>query len=365
MQKASTWYLKKMKYKIFEQDTLELALNKLSKLNNKILIVIDRNKNFKGVLTDGDIRRSLTLNTNLKKPIETTYNKKPYYILKGKIINAKNINKDISAIPIIDKNFKFKKFKFKKKKVQKYKISRNSFLNVPVVIMAGGKGKRLKPFTNYIPKPLIPINNKTLLENIINFSVRNGFKKFFITVNYMKSEIIKFIKINNYFKYFKIINEKKPLGTASSLSFFKNKKFDNLIVINCDVLFDIKIKEILKFHFKNRSLITVVGAKKKLQVNYGVLKLNSNSQDIINIDEKPSFESYVNTGFYIVNKQALENIKFNKKYDMNNLITDTIKKGKKVSIFKINSQNWLDFGEWENFGKFEKIFSRKKWVKKY
>ena len=104
---------------------------------------------------------------------------------------------------------------------------------------------------------------------------------------------------------------------------------------------------------------------KKLQVNYGVLKLNSNSQNISGIDEKPSIESYVSTGFYIINKNAIENIKLNKKYDMNNLITDTIKKGKKVCIYKIKSENWLDFGEWENFGKFEKIFSKKKWVKKY
>ena len=114
-----------------------MLFKNFSKLNNKILTVIGRDEKFKGILTDGDIRRSLTLNTNLKKPIKTTYNKKPYYIFKGKKINNKNISKDILAIPILDKNFKFKKFKFKKKKEKNYKISKNSILNVPVVIMAG------------------------------------------------------------------------------------------------------------------------------------------------------------------------------------------------------------------------------------
>ena len=353
-----------MKFKISENSSIELALKKLSKLAIKCLIVEDDLKKFKGILTDGDIRREIIFNSDIKQKIKNIYNNKPFYILNGKKKNFNNKKKSqIDFIPIINNKKKFIKFKILKKK-NFFKKNKKIISDVPVVIMAGGKGNRLRPFTKYIPKPLVPINNKNLLENLIHFSVKNGFKKFFITVNYMKNKIIRFIKINNYLKYFSIIHEKKPLGTASSLRYFLNKKFKNIIVLNCDILFNFNILKVLNFHLKKKSDITVVGSQKKIKLNYGVLKI-INKINILKINEKPTYDNFISAGFYIINKTTLKFIKRNQKFNMNDLISTSIKNNKKVLFFKIKNRDWIDFGNWKNFKKFENELKEKKWVKKY
>ena len=222
--------------------------------------------------------------------------------------------------------------------------------------MAGGKGKRLKPFTDYIPKPLVPLSETTILENIYNFFSKSGFNNFYIIVNYMHKYIKKFL-IEKKMKNIKFIHEKKPLGTASSLSYFSNKFFDNIILTNCDVVFNFNIKKALKIHLKNTAKLTVVSVKKKIPLSYGILEVKN--KNIAGIIEKPRLLRFVNSGLYFINKQSLSLIPKGKKYHMTNLIKDTLKQNRKaVKNFAISEKNWLDFGKWENFLKNEKEFGK-------
>ena len=206
-----------MAIKIKKNIKIFKALKLVGESKEKCLIVEDEQNKFLGIVTDGDIRRGVIKNISVYDNITKVLNTKPYFIKNEKKFNQKNLI-NINYIPIINKQNNF--IRFQKLKKKKRKKIQSKFKNIPFVIMAGGKGTRLKPYTNFVPKPLITVNNNTLLENIFDFSSKNGFNNFFVTLNYMKREIIDYLKKNKYFKNLNIIHERKPIGTASSLKYF-------------------------------------------------------------------------------------------------------------------------------------------------
>lgn len=349
-----------MVFKVRREMSIRRALEQIKSSKEKCLIVEDRNRNFLGLITDGDIRRAINNNIGFGQNISKIINKKPFIIKDKKKINKKNTT-NINYIPVINKKNIF--IKFLKIKKNKKKIIKNKFKNIPVVIMAGGQGKRLRPYTDYIPKPLIPLSEKTIFENIYNSFSKQGFNNFYITVNYMHKYIKKFIS-EKKIKNVKFITEKKPFGTASSLKYFSTKYYDNIILTNCDVVFNLDIKKAFASHLKDKSNLTVIAAKKKISLAYGVLDVNKNK--IKNIIEKPKIFKIVNTGLYFINRKSLNLIPKGKIYHMTNLIKDTVSKySKTVKIFKVSDKKWLDFGKWENFLKKEREFSSSKWKKRF
>ena len=219
----------------------------------KNLVVIDNKKKLLGTISDGDIRKAILKKKSLDSKILDVYRKKCYFFYENNYstYQAKKILTDnlIGIIPIINKekyvvNIISWQDIFKQKKIKKIKN------NIPVIIMAGGMGTRLKPLTNIIPKPLIPINDKTLIENIIDKFYSFGLKKYFITLNF-KSELIK-----AYFKYvnskcsIKFIQENKPLGTVGSLYLLKNIIKNTFIVSNCDTIINIDYNDLVNYHKK-------------------------------------------------------------------------------------------------------------------
>ena len=352
---------------ITEKETIKDALIKINENYHKCLIVINNKKILKGTITDGNIRRGLLRGFKLTDPVSNISNKKKIIFLREGKYSPQEAKKKlvqnnkftyIGIIPVINSKNEIidllTKNDFNLNKSLNQEFSKNS-----VVIMAGGKGIRLKPFTEVLPKPLIPIGNKTALEHIIDNFFDKGFNNFFISVNF-KSKLIKAyleeLKSEKKIKI-KFIEEKKPLGTSGSLSLIKKQINTDIFVINCDTILKVDFEEILNFHKIQKNYITVVASLKNIEVPYGVFQSKKNG-DLIKIIEKPKKNYLVNTGFYIIKDKILKIIPTNKKIDFNELI-NLVKKNKfKIGIYPIEDKNWIDVGQWSeikkiNYGKNE------------
>lgn len=339
--------LKKYKSNICKNNiSIRKALILLNIIKLKCLIVVDVKKRLIGTLTDGDIRRSLLLGAKFNDGINKHVYRNSFYINKSELTKNKNFNipEDISLIPIINSKRKIIDL-IRNNKFKNYRISSSS-LNAQVIIMAGGLGTRLRPFSSIIPKPLIPIEGKPIIEHIMDKFIQNDFKKFTISVNINQKIIKAFFKTNKTKYELNYISEKKTLGTVGSLSLVNNISKD-FFVINCDSILDFNYKSALEYHQKNKNDLTVVVAKKKIEIPYGVFELDK--YDKIQIIEKPSKEILINTGMYIFSKKVLTFLKKNKKIDMDELIKKLIHKKSKVDLFPIENTSWYDFGQLNSF----------------
>lgn len=341
------------KFFVKTTDTIRSTIKKISDSGMKCVIVHENNKLI-GTISDGDIRKVLIKKISLNSTIKKFYNKSPKYLVYKEYSEReikdyfKKYNLDI--IPVIDN-----------KKIIKSVIDRNYFfskrfseirkLKVPTIIMAGGLGTRLKPITNIIPKPLVPYRGIPIIEQILNNFFEQGIKDFYLTLNFKYKIIETYVKeIAKENMKINIIKELVPRGTASSLKQIKNKIKNDFFVTNCDVLFNLNYEDLIKFHKKNKNLITVVGAKKNIKMQYGICKVGPKNK-LKKIDEKPSVEFIVSTGLYVVNSKVLKFIPKNKIYNFDTLISDTIKKKLKIGVYEIDDKSWIDVGDWSGFKK--------------
>jgi len=340
--------MQKNNYIIKNSNSISQALKKMERFGIRTLLVVDQNKKYLGTLASGDIRRSLIKNSKLSTKIENIYKKKTIFLKNKKynLNNTKNlfIKNRIDIIPIINSkskiidvlNYYELSLKTKKTNIKRY------IPKVGVVIMAGGRGTRLLPYTKVLPKPLLPINNKTLIEHVIDQFTGHKIKNFVFTINY-KALVFKafFEELNPSIKY-RYIEEKKPLGTAGSLSKLK-KEFKNYFITTCDTVIKTDYNKIFNYHQKNNSDITIVSAEISNKLPYGELKYIKKNQSV-EFKEKPTYKHEVNTGVYLIKSKVFDLIPKNKFFDMNTLINKASKSGKKISLFKVNKKAWKDFG---------------------
>ena len=214
--------------------------------------------------------------------------------------------------------------------------------------MAGGKGTRLEPFTNVLPKPLIPINEKTVIEHIIEKFLKNNISNFIITLNY-KSKILKafFDEIKPKFNV-SFIDEPKPLGTAGGLSLLTGKIKKPFLVTNCDTIININTDDLLNFHNTNKNALTLVASAKEFVIPYGTCKLNTKGY-LQNILEKPKFDYLVSIGLYVINPNLTKLIPKNKAFDMIDLIQLAKRKKKQIGVYPIDDESWIDVGQWSEY----------------
>ncbi|MBD1139295.1 NTP transferase domain-containing protein [Pelagibacterales bacterium SAG-MED46] len=344
-------FLKNFKKNIINQNiTLKESLILLNNLNQKCLIITDKNKKLIGTLTEGDVLRSIVSGAKFYDRIKNFINKNSFYLNIDKInekksLNDFNIPNDISLIPILNDKRKIIKVLRKSNLFNKQKY--NSTLNAQVIIMAGGLGTRLKPYSSIIPKPLFPFEGKAIIEHIMEKFDKYNFKKFLISINSSQKIIKVFLKSKNK-NNVDFIYEKKLLGTAGSLGLIK-KVTKNFFVINCDSIIDCNYRSILNYHNSNNNDCTIVVAKKKIDIPYGIFELQKDKK--IKMKEKPSYDILINTGMYIFSKNILKFIKKNKKIDMDKFIEKLLKNKSKVDLFPIESKEWSDFGQLSSFSK--------------
>ena len=331
---------------------IKSALKQMTETSEKCLVVVDSKNTLLGTLSDGDIRKAILNGKIHKDKISTYYQKRPTFLRKENYsVNlAKNIflKKRIDVIPIIERSKKvvdvitFENI-FKKN-------TNSKTFSKTIVIMAGGRGTRLEPFTNILPKPLVPINEKPVIEHIIEKFVENKVYDFFITSNY-KSKILK-AYLQEMKPKFKLtfIDEPKPLGTAGGLSLLDGKLKKPFIVTNCDTVININFDDLMHFHISNGNEATLLVSSKEYVIPYGTCKLTKKGH-LQKIIEKPKFDFFVNVGLYVLNPNLIKLIPKYKTYDMTDLIQLLKTKKKQVGVYPIDDESWIDVGQWSEYHK--------------
>jgi NDP-sugar pyrophosphorylase family protein len=216
--------------------------------------------------------------------------------------------------------------------------------------MAGGKGTRLEPFTKVLPKPLIPIGDKTIIEIIIEKFTDYEIDNFYVSVNH-KAKIIK-----SYFEELKreytisYIEESQPLGTIGALSLIKEKINKPILITNCDIIINTDYSEFLKFHIRNKYDLSLIGSMIDFKIPYGVCEIGKDGI-LENFTEKPQYSILASTGMYILSPNIIDQIPENVFYDITDLMSYLRNNGGRIGVFPISEESWMDTGEWDQYRK--------------
>ena len=333
--------------------TIKQTMQKLSETQERILFVVDKKDKLLGTITDGDIRRGLINGIGFDNNVESLMHKDFIYIsTKTKDIEdcAKQLMLDtkIEQIHVLnDKGGIVNVILWTDILREKEDTKTKRLYQNHVVIMAGCKGTRLDPFTKILPKPLIPIGNKPVIELIMERFYKYGFHKFIYTLNYKKEYLKLYLKESNFPYAIDWVEEDDFLGTAGGISLLKDKVKDSFFVINCDSLLDVDFEEILGWHKEHNAAITIIGCHNEVKIPFGVLKLSNGRLE--KIVEKPVHDVIINTGAYVMEPRIISFIPDGKPIDMNKLI-ELVAEKEKVSVYPI-STGWFDIGQWEEYRK--------------
>ena len=334
--------------------TVIQAMRQLEETAQKIIFVVKDGEQLVGSLTDGDVRRWILAGGDLQDVVEKVCNKRPYSIKEDyNLSSVRNLmfEENIGCLPVLDRknqivDLLFWEHVFK----ESHELKPLEPISLPVVIMAGGKGTRLDPFTQILPKPLIPLGDKTVIERIIDSFLKFGVSHFYLTVNH-KAKIIKsyFEELSPSYSI-KYIDEDEPLGTAGSLGLLSELLEGSLIVTNCDMIVNIDYSELVACHRNNHDDITIVGSMKNYHIPYGICEIH-NGGELLKITEKPEYNFLVNTGMYVLRAEVLRFIPENETFHMTQLIERVKEAGGKVAVFPVSDKAWLDTGEWAEYRK--------------
>ena len=323
----------------------------------KILFVVNDALQLIGCVTDGDIRRWILTNGKLEGSITNYYNPKPITVnddfdidkLKSLVLKER-----YSAIPVIDKERKLVNILLNSEIVDKRSVNLSLDDTVDVVIMAGGKGTRLNPFTHVLPKPLIPINGKPIIQIILKRLMEHNYNKYYISLN-EKSKILKaYFNEESFDEKINFVLEEKGLGTIGALNLLKDKISNTFFVVNCDTIVKADYNEVYNFHKENNYDLTILGCVKIQEISYGVCELNKNGL-LSSIAEKPIHSFIANTGFYVLNRENIDLIPKNKSFDMTELINKILLNNGRIGVFPISNDSWNDVGNWVEYQKTSKI----------
>lgn len=315
------------------------AVTSLNNTGHLICIVVDNTNVLRGTITDGDIRRGLLAGkamSDLAIEVMITHPIFSYVDCTLEQNKSLSIQHQVKQIPIVNK----------KKCVQSLYIRERNTKPIrkenPMLIMAGGFGKRMLPLTTDVPKPMLEISGKPILEHILCNARSQGFYSFFISVHYLADQIKDYFgdgsKLNIEIEY---LEEDHPLGTAGCLSLFKSQPSLPFIVTNGDIYSDINFLSILNFHTSNNAAATMAVKRQLLQNPFGVVQ--TRGVEIVAIEEKPINTSYVNSGIYVLDPSNLNLLERNSFCDMPNFFMLLKDNSKKIVAFPIH-ESWADVG---------------------
>lgn len=331
------------------------AMRKIDKGAKGILFLADEEERLIGCLTDGDIRRWLIKSADLTAPVSKLMFPRPKYIFMSDNIDARAYMEKhvITALPVLNTERKIVDIIFlNSRDNQRVERKKTQMENIPVVIMAGGKGTRLYPYTRILPKPLIPIGEIPIIERIINRFTEYGIKDFYLTVNYKKRMIKSYFDELSPDYHISYVEEDKPLGTGGSLRLIEGRFERPIFVTNCDTLVEADYADIYRRHLESGNAITIVSSLKNQIIPYGVLKVGE--QGIVHaIEEKPNIPYFINTGMYVIDPELIDIIPENVMYHMTRLTEEVMKQGMKVGIYPISEEAFLDMGEFEEMQRME------------
>ena len=326
------------------------AMKKMDEERVKLLFVYEGD-DFLSILTIGNIQRSIIKGVDMNSPVSVMIERnKTYASVHDSIDEVKKLMKSFRAecMPIIDDDHNLVDVIFWDEVLSDTKIPNDKKIELPVVIMAGGKGTRLKPITNVIPKPLIPVGDKTILEEIMDQFESIGSKKFYMSVNY-KADMMEYYLSQLDHKYdIEFFMEDKPLGTIGSVALLKGKITTPFFVSNCDILIDQDYRDVYEYHQNNHNDITIVTAVKSFRIPYGVIETGEDGL-MTGLKEKPEQTYMINTGVYILNPELIDEIPEGEFFHITHLMEKVKARGGRVGCFPVSEHAWRDMGEWPEY----------------
>lgn len=342
--------------KIIEKQTIAPStslLNALKLMDErkvKTLFVFD-GKHFEGILTVGDVQRAIIKNVSLTDSVSRILDKEKIYgYVNESAESIKDKMRGIRAevMPILNDADELVDVWFWDDVFNISEPDNRPKIDLPVIIMAGGKGTRLKPITNVIPKPLVPVGDKTILEVILDQFESIGCRKFYMSVNY-KADMMKYYLSQLDHKYdIEFFQEDKPLGTIGSVSLLKGKIDTPFFVSNCDSINEQDYRDVYDYHVSNHNDITIVTMVKSFKIPYGVIETGEDGL-MVSLSEKPELTYQVNTGVYILNPSCIDEIPEGEFFHITHLMEKIKTHGGRVGCFPVSEHSWRDMGEWPEY----------------
>ena len=340
------------------QATIKEAMEALDRTAEKVLMVVDNDKKLIGALTDGDIRRYILKGRDLIGTIQEAYNPNPIFVFQEEY-NLEKIKKvltknKIDLVPILNQSRKIVDFITWDKAFGNNRRSEDQKLDVPVVIMAGGRGTRLEPFTRVLPKPLVPVGEKPVIDHIIDRFRAYGIHEFYLTIHHMSKIIRAYFEEKAPDYSIEFAEEDEPRGTAGSLTLLADRLNKPFFVSNCDIIIEADYADFYRFHTKNGYDITLVASAKQYNIPNGICELNG-SGSLERIQEKPEYNFLVNTGLYVLNPSLINLIPDDGLFHITHLIDKVKENNGTVGVYPVSEKAWIDVGQWAEYRKALKV----------
>ena len=341
------------KYLIDKNKTVIQAMRQLDKEACRVLFLLENGK-LQAAISDGDVRRWIVNGGALNAPVSEIANYHPKYLVDQSRADAQRYlrSQKIEVVPIVDEELRIKEI-VSWNEVEEVEEEEEKLISLPVVMMAGGKGTRLYPYTKILPKPLIPVGDIPIAEHIIQRFYKAGCQHFILIVNHKKNMIKAYFNEIERDYEISFVDEEQPLGTGGGLSLLKGQINETFILTNCDILLDADFSKIYQFHKEHNNVITMVCALQNIQIPYGVVHMG-NGGTIESMQEKPEISFFTNTGCYIVEPEVVDSIEEGKAIDFPEIADRFRKDGRNVGVFPIGEKAWMDMGQMDELEKMRK-----------
>jgi len=319
--------------------SIEMAIRNLDQLGIRIILVVGVDGEFIGTLSDGDIRRALLRGLTLNSSIETVIHRNPLLVPPGmtrELVQQLMVANKVQQIPVLDEQRRVVGLHLWDE------INATPSRPNPIVIMAGGMGSRLRPYTENCPKPLLPVAGKPMLEHIIERARLEGFEHFILAIHYLGHMIEEYFGDGSRWKVrIDYLRERSPLGTAGAIGLLRPRPEVPFVVTNGDVLTDIRYSELLDFHVRHDAMATMAVRVHEWQHPFGVVQ--TQGVDIVGFEEKPVVRTHINAGVYVLQPGALNKLGVNEHCDMPTLFERLQAKGRRTLAYPMH-EPWLDVG---------------------
>lgn len=332
-------------------NTIIQTMKLMDERRTKSLLVFNKD-HFVGMITNGDLQRAIIANrpfdATIGSIVDNTNKKYAHTDDDEELIKSWMLEVRAEMMPVIDSKGNLIKVIFWNELFNEPQKDNREKIYLPVVIMAGGKGTRLKPITNVIPKPLVPIGDKTILETILDQFEEIGCTKFYMSINY-KADMMRYYLGQLGHQYnIEFFQEDKPLGTIGSVSLLKGKITTPFFVSNCDILIDQDYRDVYEYHQNNHNDLTIVTAVKSFKIPYGVIETGDDGL-MTGLQEKPDITYMINTGVYLLNSECIDEIPEGDFFHITHLMEKIKVRGGRVGCFPVSEHAWKDMGEWNEY----------------
>ena len=329
------------------------AMRRLSETGRRIVFIAP-DRVLQAVLTDSDVRKFILRGGDLASPVAEVANHSPKFLPVEERARAREVmdRHSIEALPLLDKAGRITDIVFVQD-LGGVHIQKN--LDMPVVIMAGGLGTRLYPYTRILPKPLIPIGEVPIVERVMDKFAGFGCGRFTLVVNYRKNMIKSYFADSESAYVIEYAEEEQPLGTGGGLCLLKGRVNETFFLTNCDILINADYADIADFHRRENNDITVVCATKQYVIPYGVVELDEGG-GFGALSEKPHMNFLTNTGMYVVQPGVVQQIEDGVSQGFTDIIAQCKARGGRVGVYPVSEDSWMDMGQIEELDEMRRRF---------